>query len=113
LFVHQLSASGVKPGQLAAREHAAQSVYFDPLYRTEAPRPYEVLQLHSASPEQSTARAGEASALNTRSTRANGARRNTRRTMDALLRSVVGAELVVTGYDNFAARSQDLFAKAR
>jgi hypothetical protein len=39
LFVHQLSACGVKPGQLAAREHAAQSVYLDPLYLTDAPRP--------------------------------------------------------------------------
>jgi len=39
LFVHQLSASGVKPGQLAAREHAAQSVYLDPLNLTDAPRP--------------------------------------------------------------------------
>jgi hypothetical protein len=39
LLVHQLSASGAKPGQLAAREHAAHSVYFDPLYFTEAPRP--------------------------------------------------------------------------
>jgi hypothetical protein len=39
LFVHQLSASGAKPGQLAAREQAAQSVYFEPLYLTDAPRP--------------------------------------------------------------------------
>jgi hypothetical protein len=39
LFVHQLSTSGVKPGQLAAREQALQSVYFDPLNLTDAPRP--------------------------------------------------------------------------
>jgi len=39
LFVHQLSAWGAKPGQLAAREQAAQSVYFEPLYLTDAPRP--------------------------------------------------------------------------
>jgi hypothetical protein len=39
LLVHQLSTAGVNPGQLAAREHTLQSVYFAPWNFTDAPRP--------------------------------------------------------------------------